>query len=52
MQKHQIRRAQARLAAAGFTPAQVAAYPAWVGRLENRRQWRRLTRRVFGVSVK
>jgi hypothetical protein len=48
----QIYRTMTQLSKAGFLQWQVQAYPDWVARLSNKRQWRRLTRKVFGISVK
>jgi hypothetical protein len=47
-----IYRTMVQLSKAGFLQWQVQAYPDWVARLENKRQWRRLTRKVFGIRVK
>ena len=52
IQKIQMSRTAAQLARAGFAQWQIALYPEWVKGLKNRRQWRRATRKVFGVSVK
>ena len=51
MNKKSIERAENRLRKAGFQEWQVATYGGWLRRLSDRRKWRAMTKKVFGVQV-
>ena len=51
MNKKSIERAENRLLRAGFRGWQVAAYRGWLKSLPDRRKWREMTKRAFGVRV-
>lgn len=51
MNKKSIKAAEARLSRAGFHGWQIAAYRGWLKNLSNRRKWREMTEKTFGVRV-
>ena len=52
MNKKSIKSAEIILRRAGFQEWQVAAYKGWLRNLSNnRRKWRAMTKKVFGVRV-
>lgn len=51
MNRKSIEKAKNRLRRAGFQGWQVATYRGWLKSLPDRRKWRSVTERVFGVRV-